>query len=346
MSSASTTAKPTRSPPAAAPGNRQGRGPPTTATPDRSADATATDASPAALATTAPDPAQPRDAAYCASGSSVLRVDSEAPPAGASGPNASGRRVTGPIQGFGKMWEKTYSVRLSGAAVTPRALIAEWKKDFPTFWPAGNRFFGPLTGIAPGEVALLDLSMAPMATISTGVMVLYADEESFTLMTPQGHVFAGWITFSACDDRGTTVAHTKALMRASGPFSEVGLAVGGHARENRSWERTLRSLARHYGVEGYVTTRQDCVDARRQWSRASNVWHNAVIRGVLCRGTPRRNERRLTSLPTRSQASPERRVGARSIAPSQSVEPSCGRTGCDAPRPYVDVGPRTRVPHG
>ena len=33
--------------------------------------------------------------------------------------------------------------------------------------------------------------------LSTGVMVLYADDESFTLMTPQGHMFAGWITFSA-----------------------------------------------------------------------------------------------------------------------------------------------------
>ena len=33
--------------------------------------------------------------------------------------------------------------------------------------------------------------------LSTGVMVLNADEESFTLMTPQGQMFAGWITFSA-----------------------------------------------------------------------------------------------------------------------------------------------------
>ena len=29
------------------------------------------------------------------------------------------------------------------------------------------------------------------------MFVLYADEESFTLMTPQGHMFAGGITFSA-----------------------------------------------------------------------------------------------------------------------------------------------------
>ena len=37
--------------------------------------------------------------------------------------------------------------------------------------------------------------------LSTGVMVLYADEESFTLMTPEGHMFAGWITFSAIEQR-------------------------------------------------------------------------------------------------------------------------------------------------
>jgi hypothetical protein len=28
--------------------------------------------------------------------------------------------------------------------------------------------------------------------LSTGVFVLYADEDSFTFMTPQGHMFAGF----------------------------------------------------------------------------------------------------------------------------------------------------------
>jgi hypothetical protein len=193
------------------------------------------------------------------------------------------------------MWEKTYTVRLSGAAVTPRELIAEWKRRFPEFWPTGNRFFAPLTGIAPGEVALLNLEMAPMVRLSTGVMVLYADEESFTLMTPQGHVFAGWITFSAWDDKGVTVAQAKVLMRASDPFYEIGLGCGGHTRENRFWERTLRSLARNYGVEAPVTTRQDCLDTRRQWKHAGNIWHNAMIRSALYDVTrpPRAIARRL-----------------------------------------------------
>ena len=55
----------------------------------------------------------------------------------------------------------------------------------------------PLTGLAPGEVARIDMDMPGRVTLSTGVLVLYADDESFTLMTPQGHMFAGWITFSA-----------------------------------------------------------------------------------------------------------------------------------------------------
>ena len=46
-------------------------------------------------------------------------------------------------------------------------------------------------------MALLDLAIGGGVKLSTGVFVLYADEESFTLMTPQGHMFAGWITFSA-----------------------------------------------------------------------------------------------------------------------------------------------------
>ena len=45
--------------------------------------------------------------------------------------------------------------------------------------------------------ALLGIPASAVLPLSTGVMVLYADEESFTFMTPQGHVFAGWITFSA-----------------------------------------------------------------------------------------------------------------------------------------------------
>ena len=71
----------------------------------------------------------------------------------------AGKRPTSPLQGFGQMWQKTYRVRLAGSEATPAEVIAVWKRDFPSFWPKGNRFFAPLAGIAPGEVAVLDLGM-------------------------------------------------------------------------------------------------------------------------------------------------------------------------------------------
>jgi hypothetical protein len=225
------------------------------------------------------EPAKRSDAEYWAKGITILRADQQTE--GGVNLNVTGRRVMSPIQGFGQMWEKTYTVRLVGASETPEEVVAVWKEEFPTFWPSGNRFFRPLTGIRPGEVAVLNLTMAPMVRLSTGVMVLYADPESFTLMTPEGHVFAGWITFSARKDDNVTVAQTEVLMRANDPFYEAGLIMGGHSRENRFWEHTLGALAERFGVHGQVITESICIDKRRQWKNAKNAWHNAMIRSAI-----------------------------------------------------------------
>lgn len=225
-------------------------------------------------------PLQPtRDAEYWAKGITVLKAEQQ--PADGVNLNVTGRRVNSPIQGFGQMWEKTYQVRLTGANATPEEVIAVWKEEFSSFWPSGNRFYRPLTGIRPGEVAVLNLSMAPMVRLSTGVMVLYADPESFTLMTPQGHVFAGWITFSARNDDDVTVAQAEVLMRASDPLYEIGLMLGGHERENRFWQHTLRALAERFGVQAQVISEYQLIDKRRQWKKVGNVRHNAMVRSAI-----------------------------------------------------------------
>lgn len=221
----------------------------------------------------------PRDAAYWAK--NVKRLETGEIPVEAINRNVEGRRVVGPIQGFGKMWQKVYRVSLAGADVSPAEVISTWKENFPEFWPEKNWFYAPLTGLAPGEVAVLNLTMPGRLKLSTGVLVLYADEESFTLMTPQGHMFAGWITFSAFEEDGATVAQAQILMRAQDPLSELGLSMGGHKKEDEFWEHTLRSLAAHFGVEGRVETHVTCVDRKRQWSRAGNIWHSAAIRSGL-----------------------------------------------------------------
>jgi hypothetical protein len=233
-----------------------------------------------------------RDATYWAK--AVTRLNVSEVPKGAINLNVTGKQLAGPIQGFGKMWQKTYQVRLPRERVSATDLIATWKQRFPDFWPEGNLFYGPLTGIAPGEVALLNMTLPGGMTLSTGVMVLYADEESFTLMTPQGHMFAGWITFSATERDGETVAQAQVLMRASDPIFELGLTLGGHRQEDLFWSHTLREVAAHFGEAADVDTQVVCVDKRRQWSRWSNVWHSSAIRSAgYMLGAPIRGARDL-----------------------------------------------------
>jgi hypothetical protein len=195
--------------------------------------------------------------------------------------NVTGRRPTAPMNGFGRMWQKTYRTALAGVTVSPTEVISAWKEHFPEFWPAGNRFFAPLAGIAPGEVAAIDLSMPGGLKLSTGVLVLFADDESFTLMTPEGHMFAGWITFSSFVEDGVTCAQAQVLMRASDPLYELGMTFGGHKQEDAHWIHTVGALAKHLGGSGEVTAETVCVDRKRQWSRAANVWQNSGLRSGL-----------------------------------------------------------------
>jgi len=220
----------------------------------------------------------PRNAASWARKVDRLEVD---PRDGVRGTNVAGRRLTGPVQGFGKMWQKSYRMN-AGSQIEPEQASTTWKEHFPEFWPKGNRFAGALTGINPGDVALLDLAIGGGVKLSTGVFVLYADAESFTLMTPQGHMFAGWITFSAERQAEETVVQALVLMRANDPLYEVAMTFGGHRKEDKFWAATLTGLGERLGVpDPKVETKSTCVDSKRQWRHASNIWHNSMIRSVL-----------------------------------------------------------------
>jgi hypothetical protein len=200
---------------------------------------------------------------------------------GAPVDSVTGKRVAGPLQGFGQLWQKTFTVHLDGADLTPASVIATWKDRFPSFWPEGQRFYAPLAGIAPGEVALLDIAPVPGSPVklSTGVMVLYADDESFTFMTPEGHTLSAWITFSAYRDGDVTVAQAQALERPSDPLDELAYLLGGNRMNDRFWRQTLENLARYVGTEAPAVESQSvCIDRRRQWRHASNLRNSATLR--------------------------------------------------------------------
>lgn len=192
----------------------------------------------------------------------------------------TGRRVAGPLQGFGQMWQKTFSVRLEGVAVTPRELVTHWRDGFSSFWPKGAHFYAPLAGIQPGEVALLDIAPVPGAPVkmSTGVMVIYADHEAFTFMNPEGHMLSAWITFSAHREGDVTVARAEALERTADPIIELAYMLGANRYNDRFWERTLANLAVSVGVsDPVVITRKACIDGHRQWRRARNLRFSPVF---------------------------------------------------------------------
>ncbi|MCU0487216.1 MAG: hypothetical protein MUC85_14015 [Anaerolineales bacterium] len=213
-----------------------------------------------------------------------LWVDSLQP--GAVNLNVHSRQLTGPLKGFGQMWQKTYRIRLSGVQVTPQQVVKVWKENFPKFWLEGNYFYGPQTGIAPGEVAVLNLAgpynlRAPgdAPVISTGILVIYADDESFSFMTPEGHMFAGFNTFSAFEADGCTVVQIQALIRANDPIYEIGMRLGVIDKtEDNFWHADLKNLAAHFGVDGVVQQSNSLVDPGVQWKYARNIWHNAAIR--------------------------------------------------------------------
>jgi hypothetical protein len=199
---------------------------------------------------------------------------------GATGDSVRGRRLSGPIQGFGKLWQKTYTVTLVGTSITPEAVIATWRANYGSFWPAGNRFYAPITGIHPGEIGLIS-GRAGGLTLSTGVLVLYADDTSFTFMTPEGHPFAGLITFSAeAVATGDVEVRIQLLIRAQDPLVEIGMALGGHRKEDRMWQVTLTNLITHLGSSSEVDTVVVCVDKHRQWRRAGNIRHDVAIHAM------------------------------------------------------------------
>jgi hypothetical protein len=130
---------------------------------------------------------------------------------------------------------------------------------------------------------LINASLQGMP-VGTGVMVLYADDESFTLMTPQGHPESGWVTFSAFPDdaaEGTIVAQVQSMARANDPMYELGFRFGASRMQEQIWTHVLTSVAGHFACEQSVTLTKTCVDPQLQWSQARNIWHNAAMRSML-----------------------------------------------------------------
>ena len=208
------------------------------------------------------------------------RLSVRGTPAGAINLNVNGRRVAGPLQGFGQLWQKTYTAVLTDIRLSPVELIEILKTNFTRFQPVSNRFYPGPAGIKPGEIILINAD-TPGGLIVTGVMVLYAGPTSFTFITPEGHPESGWVTFRADEIEGKTMIQIQGLARASDPLYEVAFRLAGSKLQQGIWTHVLQSLLRYVGSSSRVEVVPVCLDKRLQWSKIFNIFANAQILTIL-----------------------------------------------------------------
>ena len=197
-------------------------------------------------------------------------------PGSKSSLNVEGRRPVGPIRGFGQMWEKTYEFRFPDLQRTPAEIAATMKQNFVRFQPPQNHFYPSPAGIKAGETVLITSTVLGVP-ILTGVLVSYADDVSFTFMTPQGHPESGWVTFRAFRESNDTVCQIQGLARANDPIYEIAFRLHGAKFQEQTWRHVLKALAKHLDVESPVTMKKRCVAPNLQWSQVGNIRHNAQL---------------------------------------------------------------------
>ena len=222
---------------------------------------------------------EPRDADNWAKPIDAFHVEEKVE--GVFSGNVEGRKPTGPLQGFGRLWQKSYQVSIPGPS--PEEIIETWKANFGEFWYPTNKFYAPAAGIAPGEIAVIAGGRGP-TKVTTGVRVIYADETSWSYMTPEGHPWAAIITFSAHEeDAGTAAARIHLLVRANDPLYEASFRMYTSRLEDKIWTHTLTQLAAHFGSSAPVVKEATLIDKKRQWDQVGNIWKNSAVRTLLRR---------------------------------------------------------------
>jgi len=194
--------------------------------------------------------------------------------------NVNGRRAVGPVNGFGPLWQKVFRLMIPDAPATPEMAIGLLRENFPRYQPSFNRFYASEKGIRAGEIVLID-SSTPGGPVSTGVMVMYSDDRSFTFNTPQGHPESGFVSFMAQEhDRGIVV-QIVGLARAGDPLYEAAFRLLGSKIQTRIWTHVLTSLALDLGVQPMISAHQECIDRTIRWREMKNFYHNAQLRTLI-----------------------------------------------------------------
>jgi anti-anti-sigma factor len=187
--------------------------------------------------------------------------------------------VSGPLQGFGQLWEKTCLMPLGKSRLQPAGIIETLKKQFAVFSSPDTIITLPDGGITPGEIMGIKISYR-YGRLLTGALVLHCDEHSFTLITPAGHPKSGWVTFCAYRDGGNTFVQAQGLSRTSDPSFALAFHPLISHRDEYTWRHIMENLSRHYHIDAAASVQRTCWDTGWQWSGLLNIRHNAQLRSI------------------------------------------------------------------
>lgn len=103
---------------------------------------------------------------------------------------------------------------LVGVDVTPQEVMAWWKAHLPELMPNDSRFYPSMTGVQQGEVVLINATLpamfgAPPMPVSTGVLILYADDRGFGDDPRRPPRVEGFNTFSTLEEGVAEFARSK-----------------------------------------------------------------------------------------------------------------------------------------
>lgn len=191
------------------------------------------------------------------------------------------RPMHSPVDGFGRLYLRTYRATLTGTTWSAQQVFAALVNQFPAYWPEGNYFLPCAARIEPGALCAILLSMPMGLRLVTGARVMYLDETSFSLMTLQGHMFAGWITFSAYQEDGQVGVQVQALVRPGDVLFEVVYRLGfGMKAEDNFWHTVLRNFSQSIGVEPKLQQENQTIAGDLIWRNFGNLWYNASLRSI------------------------------------------------------------------
>lgn len=197
--------------------------------------------------------------------------------------NLIGRKTTGPFDGFGQLWLKTYTANCGGH---PRSEVTDlFKNSLAELWPEGNTVRFPPGGIAPGAVGAIKLHLTGAGSFYTGVRVLHSDAESFTFATLEGHMATGWINFSVYDAAGISYAAITSLARTADPVFDAGYRLFGYREQENFWKATLAELSLHLGVTPKVDAKSELIDSSIQLKAVAALPANGVFSSLFARAS-------------------------------------------------------------